>query len=148
MLLEETAKLRNSDSEDEGGHNTEGDPWDGIENVPEIDHKAEYIDEYKYTTVTVEAVDVSREGLHKVVGEAEDDLEDGLGIGQEGTKTESFSREGTSLAQVGKRKWTKERPPGPKKRKKKFRYESKADRKTTRHKERSGNRAKAKARKE
>ena len=148
MLLEETANLRNGDSEDEGGYDAEGDPWDGIENVPEIDHKAEYIDENKYTTVMVEAVNVSKEGLHKAVEEAEDDPEDGLGIGQEGTKAESSPHEGTSLAQVGKRKWTKERPPGPKKRKKKFHYESKADRKTTRHKERSGNRAKAKARKE
>ena len=47
-----------------------------------------------------------------------------------------------------KRVWTKERPSGPKKKKKKFKYESKAERKVTRYKERSGNRAKAKARKE
>ena len=52
--------------------------WNGISDdhpLELIDHEAEYIDEDRYTTVTVEAVDVSKEGLHKVA-EDEDSEED------------------------------------------------------------------------
>lgn len=99
----------------------------------------EFVDEDRYTTVTVEAVQVSRDGLHKI---AQQD-------GRDGTEsdTPTAARAPPSMDQRGKRIWTKERPGGPKK-KKKFRYESKAERKATRYKERSGNKSKAKARRE
>ena len=147
MLLKEAANLQNGVSDDEPAESIEGVEWDGIENVPDIDHEAEYIDENKHTTITIEAVDVSKEGLHRVAGEAEGDAEYLSDTVQENGKLEDPSREETSTAQTGKRKWTKERPPGPKKRKKKFHYESKADRKVTRRKEKSRNKAQAKARK-
>lgn len=105
--------------------------WGGIADdmVPElVDHEEEYVDEDKYTTVTVEEVDVSKEGLVRVAGEveSEDTLEaDVKPVAQEAT---------------GKKKWPK------KERKKKFRYESKAERKVTRGKQKAGNKARADAR--
>jgi ribosomal RNA-processing protein 17 len=108
-----------------------------------IDEEAEYIDEDRHTTVTIEAVDVTRDGLRKVVDE---DVES---VGEENSHaTEDVEmKDGKAAADgTGKRAWTKERPGGPKKKKPKFRYESKGDRKITRYKERSGNKAKAKAR--
>ena len=128
------------DVEEDG---TETQEWDGTVEPTPIDEEAEYIDEDRHTTVTIEAVDVTRDGLQKVV---EDDIESGEddhGSGEEVTR----KVDGKSEAKA-KRVWTKERPGGPKKKKKKFRYESRAERKVTRHKERSGNKAKAKARKE
>ena len=124
-----------SDSDSESSKPEE---WDGIAEVPKIDHEEEYLDEDRHTTVTIEAVDVTKEGLHKVV--EQQDSEDG--------DEKNVELGGTEDTPKGKRVWTKERPKGPKKRKKKFKYESKVDRKATRYKERSGNRAKAKARKD
>lgn len=105
-----------------------------------MDHEEEFIDDDRYTTVTVEAVDVSKDGLHKIIQEGE--------TGGEESESNLVDRPVPKTGQDAKRVWTKERPGGPKKKKKKFRYESKADRKITRHKERSGNKSKAKARKE
>ena len=48
----------------------------------------------------------------------------------------------------GKRRWTKDKPGRAKKKKKKFRYETRAERKVTRGKERAGNKAKAKSRRD
>jgi len=87
------------------------------------------VDEDRYTTVTVEEVDVSKEGLLKVVDEDSDEAPDLVPVEKEG-------REDTS-----KKKWPK------KEKKKKFRYESKAERKVTRGKQKAGNKARADARK-
>lgn len=105
--------------------------WDGFEDdvVPEvIDHEEEYIDEDKYTTVTIEAVDVSKEGLKRVVDdeESEDTLE---------AEVKPVEKEDT-----GKKQWPK------KPRKKKFRYETKVERKITRGKQKAGNKTRADAR--
>lgn len=104
-----------------------------------VDNEVEFVDEDRYTTVTVEAVQVSRDGLHKITQENKRDSTE--------PETPTVTRAPTTTDQHGKRIWTKERPGGPKK-KKKFRYESKAERKVTRYKERSGNKSKAKVRKE
>lgn len=112
--------------------------------VPEeIDHEAEYIDEEKYTTVVVENMDLSREGLDRLGGEA-DDVSGGI--------DEAPSGEPGSPAEKnpGRRMWSKQKPKGervaPKKKKKKFRYESKTERKISRMKEKSKNSREAKAR--
>jgi ribosomal RNA-processing protein 17 len=106
--------------------------WGGIEDDPveiePVDHEEEYIDEDKYTTVTVEAVDVSKEGLQKVANEDEDEVE-------EKTFVKPFDKD-----DKGKKVWPK------KVRKKKFTYESKAERKFTKNKQKAGNKAKANAR--
>jgi len=112
--------------------NGEDGEWGGIEDDPvevePVDHEEEYIDEDKYTTVTVEAVDVSKEGLQKVVNEDEDEVE-------EKTFTKPFDKD-----EKGKKVWPK------KVRKKKFTYETKTERKFTRNKQKAGNKAKADAR--
>ncbi len=128
---------------------TKDSQWDGIAEVVEIDHEAEYIDEDRFTTVTVEAVEVSKDGLRRTAEEDEEINEDSdIREGDEGvTNTSSVSGE-RAKTENKKRVWTKERPSRPKKKKKKFKYESKAERKVTRHKETSKNKAKAKARRE
>ena len=108
--------------------------WGGISDddeavVPElVDHEEEYVDEDKYTIVTVEEVDVSRGGLQRVVDE---ESEDTLKAEVEPVKKEEEKK--------GKQ-WPK------KPRKKKFTYESKAERKITRGKQKAGNKARADAR--
>lgn len=139
-LVKEAAKAAGEiDENEDEDDQAEGEQGNVLAEASTIDHEEEFIDEDLYTTVTVEAVDVSKEGLHKVSQEDEE------------ADDESNNKPATgrpSTRQGAKRIWTKERPNGPKKKKKPFRYESKAERKVTRFKERSGNKSKAKARKE
>ena len=93
---------------------------------------------------------VTRDGLHRLNGNES----------EEATTPEKLPRiivdpDGKDDGQVSiaadpasKRTWTKEKPKAIKKKRKKFRYESKGERKITRQKERSGGKAKAKSRKE
>lgn len=128
------------DSEEETKADVE--PWSGIGDVEEVDHEEEYVDEDRFTTVTVEAVDVSRDGLRKVVQEDESENPDDLEHGN------TPSTNGVEEAQKGRLRRVKEQPGGvKKKKKKKFRYETKAERQVTRHKERLGNKKQAIARK-
>ncbi|KAH6612505.1 nucleolar protein 12-domain-containing protein [Boeremia exigua] len=82
----------------------------------------EYIDEDKYTTVTVESIGITRSGFSRP-GEAEALAAADRAKGEEALKT--------------KRVWTKERPRSerPKKKKVKFRYETKSERKMERMKQ-------------
>ncbi len=111
----------------------EGEVWGGIrEEEPAktevLDREEEYVDEDRWTTVTVEAVDISKEGLKKVREEGHEDEVPELAVEKQDGKEE-------------KKKWPK------KEKKKKFRYESKAERKFTRGKQKAGNKARADARK-
>ncbi|KAI9875444.1 MAG: hypothetical protein M1830_008469 [Pleopsidium flavum] len=144
MLREADGGISDTSGEESG---TEMEEWNGVAELPEVDHEAEYIDEDRYTTVTVEAMDLSREGLHRAI-EEEERVTDVLGDENRSHKTNGSAKEASDKARKSKRIWTKENPEGLKKKKKKFRYESKAERKVTRYKERSGNKAKARARKE
>lgn len=101
-----------------------------------MDYEAEYIDEDKYTTVTVEEMDASREGLLRSQEHSSDEEQ-----GEEKPTSEANSKP----KPVEK---TKKASDKPKKKKKKFRYESKAERQLTRKKERLSNSRKAKARRE
>ena len=135
------AKSQERDIEEEVDVNLE--PWGGIEDAVPVDCEEEYVDEDRFTTVTVEAVDVSRDGLCKVAKEDEDSEEPNApGLGDTTSTTK-----GTSRAPNGKPGGAKERPGVVRTKKKKFRYETKAERKITRHKEKLGNRTKASARK-
>jgi ribosomal RNA-processing protein 17 len=114
------------------GESTEEDGWTGIQDdelvVEQVDHEEEYVDEDRYTTVTVEAVEVSKEGLSKVVDDEE-------------TKASEIEVVKPVKKEVsGKKIWPK------KPKKQKFRYESKAERKVTRGKQKAGNKARADAR--
>ncbi|OTB16892.1 hypothetical protein K445DRAFT_316406 [Daldinia sp. EC12] len=100
----------------EDGSDEEADEWRGFEDTPPlepVDHEEEYIDEERYTTVTVESVSVSKDGLSSTKPE-EDSSEDD----QETAKADSRH------APPG----SKEKARPPKKKKQKFRYESKSER--------------------
>lgn len=71
--LKEEDAIDNGDSDFDKESDEE---WEGIEEPPAVDYEAEYIDEDKYTTVTVEEIDSSREGLRKsILGEDDDEEE-------------------------------------------------------------------------
>ncbi|KAH7008014.1 nucleolar protein 12-domain-containing protein [Ilyonectria destructans] len=96
------------------------DEWDGFPDQPNldiVDHEEEYIDEDRYTTVTVESVSVSRDGLYKpqLDEKVEKDENETDKKDTEADKEDS-------------------RPERPKKKKKKFRYESKIERQLTERK--------------
>jgi ribosomal RNA-processing protein 17 len=125
-----------SDSDDDE------EEFTGFQEPEPINQEDEYIDEDKYTTVTIESVNISRDGFSKP-GEDEVDHADAAKKTDEAKKDEEgevVGKDGKREIQRdenGKRIWTKERPrtEWPKKKKKKFRYENKADRKVTRYKE-------------
>ncbi|KAI1946126.1 hypothetical protein LOZ57_003878 [Ophidiomyces ophidiicola] len=143
IVLDESRKrmeeLQNSSNPDDmGNSNAEDEEWEGFPEPPVIDYEAEYIDENKYTTVTVEDMDPSKEGLYKAAGNNDSDEENGH---PRPTSAETKS--------IKKGKSTKDdRSQSKKKKKKKFRYESPMERKAARIKERMGNRKQAKARRE
>ena len=122
-LLKEAQRA--GQDEDTNSQNGSGpEEWSGFGDdppVPPVDHEEEYIDEDRYTTVTVESVIVDREGIHKPEESEEEENED------------SGSKGGNGDARENKRK------PPPKK-KKKFRYETKFERQRSSRKQRAGNR--------
>ncbi|CAI4210448.1 unnamed protein product [Parascedosporium putredinis] len=123
--------LRESEAAGAIGHDesgSDGSEWGGIEEAATndiIDHEEEYIDEDRYTTVTVESVSVTRDGLHKPALEPTEDE-------QEAEKAKKSAEEEQAKAKL--------RP--PKKPKKKFRYESKTERQLTEAKIRAKRKAK------
>lgn len=135
-LLQEEDKSEKGDSASDEESDEE---WEGIEEPPAVDYEAEYIDEDKYTTVTVEEMDSSREGLRKSIT-GEDPEEESKAKAAEAAKK---AEEEAKL--VKKRKATTDKP---KKKKKQFRYESKQDRKLAAAKQRLSKAKKAKARRE
>lgn len=145
MLRKAEAGMIGEDSEDElPGPETVGGA-DAIEGQASLEaqlevqtEEMEYVDEDKYTTVTIEPMRLSSDDEHNE--EAGRPLAPGTSA-VTGTADTSGSK---------KRVWTKEKPSSgnPKKRKKKFRYENKVERKANRMHQRAKNGAAAKARKE
>ena len=119
----------------------------GDEEVPvyiePVDHEAEYIDEDKYTSVVVEEMDVTRDGLRKAQEHSDSN---------EADRAKDTEAKPTEKPKPERRKWTKDKPKDvaakAKTKKKKFRYEGKAERRMTREKEKSKNRQQARARRE
>ena len=114
-----TAEQNKDDSDNE---------WQGladaeVHEAPPIDLEEEYIDEDKYTTVTVEAVSVDRDGLHKPKIHQSDNEDSEVDQKEAGTQDQEQDKKG--------------RAKHPTKKKKKFRYESKSERKITVQKERA-----------
>ena len=105
--------------------NPPDEEWDGLSDneVPEapIDLEEEYIDEDRYTTVTVEAVRVDRDGLHRTDEDVEQTTE---------KSAIAKSQEAEEKAESGKKEW-------PKKKKKVFRYEDKHERKVAERKQKA-----------
>ncbi|KAL4974188.1 nucleolar protein 12-domain-containing protein [Aspergillus desertorum] len=129
-----------NESGDEAGNVSSGDQeedeWDGFEEPPAVDYEAEYIDEDKYTTVTVEEMDPSKDGLlHSDENSSDERPKEQPEPSADATSTENSK--------------AKKQPDNKlKKKKRKFRYETKDERKITRIKERMANHRKAKARRE
>ncbi|KAF5541202.1 nucleolar 12 [Fusarium mexicanum] len=110
----EAAGAVEQESDEEDGE------WDGFPDQPEldiVDHEEEYIDEDRYTTVTVESVSVTRDGLHKPQVDDKDNEEDKKVEEPKDDQKAKSRRE-------------------PKKKKKKFRYETKFERQLTDKKQR------------
>ncbi|KAK4983327.1 hypothetical protein LTR66_008867 [Elasticomyces elasticus] len=118
----------------ESGNEEDGE-WIGISEPPAVNGVDEYVDEEKYTTVTIEAMEDPR-NMQEADSEAHDKEE-----GVTAPKTPDGS-------QTKKRPWSKRKPDGSKPKKKKFRYESKGERKATRQKQKARNSGQAKMRRE
>lgn len=123
---------------DSGSEDDDNEEWEGFEEPPAVDYEAEYIDEDKYTTVTVEEMDASRDGLLR---SQEHDSDEEQGDQEAKPTAEADSKP----KPVKKAKKALDNKP---KKKKKFRYESKEDRQVARRKERLSNHRKARARRE
>ncbi|KAI9739519.1 MAG: hypothetical protein M1834_006235 [Cirrosporium novae-zelandiae] len=140
-FLEGGITTQNEGSEDEwsGFSNDETTPLKA--NEP-LNDETEYIDEGedKHTTVTVEAVNVDRDGFH-LVRDEEDEEELVNDSGNQATEKDLSTGASFEKAQPPKSK----KPIATKTKKKKFRYESKAERKVTRFKER-GSKSRARER--
>ncbi|KAH6606321.1 hypothetical protein Trco_005474 [Trichoderma cornu-damae] len=120
--IEDNATDQQSQSDEE---TTEGE-WAGFPDRPNldiVDHEEEYIDEDRYTTVTVESVSISRDGLERPEKPQEKAGED-----QDRAADNADQEKTTGPGSVR-----------PKKKRQKFRYESKIDRQS------SGRRQKAKS---
>jgi len=130
LLEKDEAGLGSSDEDSDAGEES----WEGFGDEvvmrEVLDHEEEYVDEDRFTTVTVEGVDVTKEGLKKTAEESEE---------EDAAEKEKY-KEAESTTEKGKKIWPK------KEKKKKFRYESKTERKMARAKQKSGNKAKASAR--
>ncbi|KAG9196344.1 hypothetical protein G6011_01465 [Alternaria panax] len=126
----------NGDLDDIVGGETSGDDDDGDEEEftgfqePEpINQEDEYVDEDKYTTVTIESVGISKAGFSRPGEEDEEAAAK--------RKAEEERKKAEEEAEGKKRVWTKAWPKNserPKKKKKKFRYETKTERKAERMK--------------
>ena len=134
-------------TDDDTGGEDEDRVWDGFQEERPVNREDEYVDEDRFTTVTVEAVDVSKDGMRAVdtAGEEMSDVDDSLksGLGTLSRKDVADPAAGGRTTRSDAQSTSKSRN---KKKKVKFRYESKGERKATRMKEKLGKKAKAKAR--
>ncbi|KAK2750192.1 hypothetical protein FQN57_004689 [Myotisia sp. PD_48] len=150
-------KSESDDSSEEEERSIDDPEWGGITEPPPVDYEAEYIDEDKYTTVTVEEVEPTREGLQNIL---DTDIQDNRGQERE----EKLGTDKTGLQSGGgneepdsqtdpkskKRIWKKDNPnkkENKRKKKRDFKYESPAERKLNRYKQKEKNRKQANARK-
>ena len=138
--------------DDDDGQEVEVDGEDGVEvqkpSVEDARHEDEYIDEDKYTTVTVEPMEGS-----EVEDNAHDSAESNDGTPLKGKKLGQQTIRDVVLPDgtiKKKRIWTKDKPSTSKVKKKakpkKFRYESKVERRATKAKQSARNNEAARAR--
>lgn len=116
----------------------------------QVDRELEYEDEDISTMVTVEAVEVDRDGFKKIKANREEDEEQNSDVVPSEKPSDDALHGAVHGQDVGgKARWTKETPRNAKLKvkKKPFKYESKADRKVTRFKSRAKGKKQAKERK-
>ncbi|EEQ34548.1 rRNA processing protein Rrp17 [Microsporum canis CBS 113480] len=133
---------RSDNSEQEEGDEEE---WNGIVEPPPVDYEAEYIDEDKYTTVTVEEIEATKGGLVTRRDGAEKSTDTDEEGGEEGAQVTNGAKpkQKTSRAKDNPNKDIKKK----RKRKRDFKYESPLERKMNRAKERGRKKKQAEARK-
>lgn len=119
-----------ADSGDSSQDEDDMNGWDGIPESTQhlVDHEDEYVDEDKYTTVTVEEVDITRDGISRLKSSDEDSGED--------EAAQSPATSGKHAKTISKHT-SRDKDKRPKKKRKNFRYESQAERKLNRAKERA-----------
>lgn len=124
-LLRESGAIADPVEQEEPAAEHAPDEWHGLPDKPDldvVDQEDEYVDEDRYTTVTIESVSVSRDGLSKPPRPRDHDEED---------VDEEDAQRGQEAGDTSKA------PSKPKKRKKKFRYETKIERQLTERKRRA-----------
>lgn len=110
----------------------DADEWAGIPDAPDlniVDNEEEYIDEDRYTTVTVESVNISRDGLEKPKTQAEVEEE------EQRKRTSKEAADEAKRQELLKKQQRKKKEP-------KFRYETKFERQLTNRKQIAKKRAK------
>ena len=152
------AVLRNEDAAEANARDTgtisverpRGDHEKAPQEELQVDREDEYEDEDISTMVTVEAVEVDRDGFKKIKANKEEDEEHSSDV-MLSEKPSDDALHGAIQGHDagGKAPWTKEAPRNAKSKikKKPFKYESKADRKMTRFKSRAKGKKQAKERK-
>ncbi|KAI1736141.1 nucleolar protein 12-domain-containing protein [Xylaria scruposa] len=109
--------------DEEGGSSDQGtaEEWGGFQDKPLqgdlLDHEEEYIDEDRFTTVTVESVNVSKDGLTSSRPDEEDSEAEAEDVDKGVQEAQPDKRHGKDRHAT--------------KKKQKFRYESKLERKIT-----------------
>ncbi|TID27693.1 hypothetical protein E2P81_ATG00450 [Venturia nashicola] len=136
---------------DNDSSTSDNEEWTGIADPKPTLHDAEYIDEDAYATVTVESVDITKDGFEAHNSESSESEEENPAE-VVATAVASTTEAGKLSGEGKKRVWTKDKPlglrrPSKKKREKKFRYESKTERRVNRDKQRVKNKTQAAARK-
>jgi ribosomal RNA-processing protein 17 len=120
----------NSSSDDDDDDDDEEEKFTGFAEPEPINQEDEYIDEDKYTTVTVESVNISKAGFHRPGEETEEEA----AAQKHRDAAEKEAAEGEGKKKVWTKAWPKNNDK-PKKKKKKFRYETKTERKAERMKQ-------------
>lgn len=118
-LLRESGAVTSQVGEDDSEEDV-ADQWNGFPDEPDleiVDHEEEYVDEDRYTTVKIESVAVSRDGLCKP-----DQFEN---------EAEEEARRKREAAEKAEAEAKLQKSSRPKKKRKKFTYESKAERQLT-----------------
>ncbi|KAI1335200.1 nucleolar protein 12-domain-containing protein [Xylariaceae sp. FL0016] len=116
-------------TEDASDDEAQNEEWGGFEDAPveePVDHEEEYVDEERYTTVTVESVNVSKDGMTSSKPEGDSDQESEAEAGDQELQKSSDNVKGHP----------------PKKKKPKFRYETKAERQFSQRKQKARNKRK------
>jgi ribosomal RNA-processing protein 17 len=136
-MLKESS-VANGDIEPQNGSpQEETEEWGGFSDRPEldiVDHEEEYIDEDRYTTVTVESVGVNRHGFWKPDSDMDGDTGEGDVEAAEPDNVPAVDNK----ARPGK---ASKRPP---KKRKQFRYETKLERSIENVKQKARHNAKRK----
>ncbi|KAG6085547.1 hypothetical protein E4U30_000886 [Claviceps sp. LM220 group G6] len=126
-ILRESGAISANVDGDGDSETQESDEWDGFPDKPDldmVDHEEEYVDEDRYTTVKIESVSVSRDGLSRP-----DQFDE---------EAEELARQKRAEAerQKAEAEAKDKKPAWQKKKKKKFRYETKLVRQLTDRKQR------------